>query len=106
MIHLIEVTAETTPEGLKKLSRKKAMTGGFELQLARHLSGEQLRELVERFSGVLAEYRMGTSEFRSSNAYRVLAQAIGHPEASAELRFFISEQLQLRDESCERADEQ
>ena len=72
MIHLIEVSPEITPDKLKKLSRRYAMTGGFEISIKEGISSEELYEIVDIYLPEL-------SDIPTSNANRILSLIYTHP---------------------------
>ncbi len=49
MIHTIHVQPETTPEELKKLFRKKLMTGGAVIRLAAEVDDRAIEKIFETF---------------------------------------------------------
>lgn len=87
MIAEIEVSHETTVKDLRKAARRAAMTGGYELTLHSELSARDLEQIVETFLPEL-EQRVdkGVSEYRSCNAFRILALVVEHPELKSSLR--------------------
>ena len=72
MIHLLEVSPKLTVKELKKLARRYAMTGGYELALAKNLTVSDLRSLFSIYQEELLAYSDNNTERRSSNAYRIL----------------------------------
>ncbi|RMG42114.1 MAG: hypothetical protein D6719_07180 [Candidatus Dadabacteria bacterium] len=80
MIHLLEITADLTPDKLKKQARKLAMTGGYELTLSSDLGSHDLTRLAEMFIEELEKnYPEKDSRRRASNAARVLKLVSEHP---------------------------
>lgn len=71
-IHILEVGPETPPVVLKRLARRFAMTGGYELSLQSGLSEKQLIELVELYLPEAQSYPRQDLRYKSNNAYRVL----------------------------------
>ncbi len=72
MIHLLEVGPELDLKSLKKLSRKYAMTGGYELALRQDLTPEQALELYELHLKALSDYSTESSTYFTNNSYRIL----------------------------------
>lgn len=71
-IHIIEVGIDTPPAVLKRLARRYAMTGGYELSLRADLEEKQLIELVQLYLPELESYAKQDLRYKSNNAYRVL----------------------------------
>ena len=71
MIHTLFVTPETEPEALRKLSRKKLMTGGAVVRLAPELGKEALHAIWAKFQ---------PEAERFSLAAQVLTELAKHPE--------------------------
>ena len=69
----------------RKLARKLAMTGGYEVKLDAQLQLEELGILVDKWSPELENYERGSKAFASSIAARVLKEICSHPTASSEL---------------------
>ena len=90
MIHLLEVTSDMTPPQLKKLSRRYAMTGGYEIALKGNQSQSDLEKLVEIYGPELANYSRSDARFRTNNAYRILYLIYNVDCASSELKDKIS----------------
>lgn len=90
MIHLLEIGPEITEKQLSKLSRRYAMTGGYELCLAEKLTSEDLGLIIERFIPPLEAYERSEARYRSSNAYRILNLVFNHPELTEEQRQTLS----------------
>jgi hypothetical protein len=82
-----------TVKELKKLSRRLAMTGGYEVELASGLNVEDLQQLVEIHLPELESYEKGTTKYRSNNSYRVLNLVSSHPSVSIELSEIIQKIL-------------
>jgi hypothetical protein len=85
MIHLLEVHPELSLKELKKLSRRYAMTGGYELVLRPGLNKKDLNTLLTLYRPELKSYQSATSKFKSSNAFRILLLVKKHPCADTEL---------------------
>lgn len=81
MIHRIEVTSETDPAELKKLFRKKLMTGGAVIRLAQDVAAEDLRVIFTRFSPGAAPENLNSL---------VLAEIARAPQTDADLRRELS----------------
>ena len=73
MIHVLEVGTEETPEQLRKRARKLAMTGGYEVQLSRDLTTEELKELARKFEDEHDRYPAGSAAQSASLAGRILS---------------------------------
>ena len=102
MIHLLSVGPELTLKQLSKLSRRYAMTGGYELSLEEGLSTEDLSVLIERYIPVLEEYDKEEARYHSSNAYRILNLVSKHPQLSESQEAQLSSYLlELRDPASE-----
>ncbi|MCB0344828.1 MAG: hypothetical protein KDD66_06915 [Bdellovibrionales bacterium] len=76
MIHKIFVNQETDPAALKKLYRKKLMTGGAVIRLESGIELPQLCELYEKFCESASQTNLQTE---------VLEQIACHPDCSREL---------------------
>lgn len=85
MIHLLEVYPELSLKELKKLSRRYAMTGGYELALRPGLNKKDLNVLLSLYSPELKSFQPTTTRFKSSNAFRILQLVKKHPCADTEL---------------------
>lgn len=72
MIHLLEISPELSPAQVKKISRRYAMTGGYELVLQPGLTSIELERLVDLYLPIALEYDRSDARFRSNNAYRIL----------------------------------
>jgi len=86
MIHLLEVGPELTVKDLNKLSRRYAMTGGYELALISNLKVEELIKLIEQHLPLLKNYQQFTSAYFGSNSYRILALVYSHPRADNSIK--------------------
>lgn len=86
MIHLLTINPELTVKEVQKLSRRYAMTGGYELALEENLTAADLKCLFERYLPVLQEYDPQSSRYFSSNAYRILSLVHRHSELPEEIR--------------------
>lgn len=95
MIHLLEVGPEIEPGQLKKLSRRLAMTGGYEITLRQDLEVNDLRELIDLHLPELAQYPSGTAEYCSNNSYRILELLLDCPELSVQERERVREYVQV-----------
>lgn len=76
MIHTLEITPELDVKQVKKLSRRYAMTGGYQLKIKDDLNTKELDLIAERFLVELREYPFQTSEYRACNAYRILRMVL------------------------------
>lgn len=92
-IHLLEVGPDDTPEGVAKLARRFAMTGGVEIALRRELSGPDLTKITDRFLPQLEEFPPGSAKRRSNHAFRILKLVSEHELADAELQKKLAEVL-------------
>ena len=90
MIHLLEVSPEITVQELKKMARRFAMTGGYELALKNGLSSHELKNLSEIHILDLKNYKKGTSTYRSNNSYRILKLILSHPKTAHDTQEKIS----------------
>ncbi len=95
MIHLLEVGPEIAPGQLKKLSRRLAMTGGYEITLRKDLELNDLRELIDLHLPELSQYPSGTAEYCSNNSYRILELLLDCPELSVQERERVREYVQV-----------
>ena len=86
MIHLLEVGPELSQAQLRKLSRRYAMTGGYELALKSDLTVPELGELVDKYIPELGAYSPDSALRRSNNAYRILKLVVEYPGTPADLR--------------------
>ena len=93
MIHILEISPKLEIEQLKKLSRRYAMTGGYELSLEQGLSADDLELLFERYSVELKKYTPGTSAWYSNNAFRVLDLLRSDLKTSEKVRDKVNEFL-------------
>jgi len=93
MIHLLEVSADLAPAQLKKLARRYAMTGGFEINLKEDLTEPDLDRLIELYLPELEKYQGTSAERMNSIAASVLRLVQQHSllsECSLErLRIFL-----------------
>ena len=71
-IHNLEIGPDVTPTVLKKLSRRYAMTGGYELSLRPGMSSVELGSLADTFMAELSEYSPQDMRYKTCNAYRIL----------------------------------
>lgn len=78
---------------IKKLARRYAMTGGYEIELSQDLSDEQINQLAEIHIPELANYQKGNSTFRSNNSFRILEIIYANPSIRPELSEKIKEIL-------------
>ena len=95
MIHLLEVGPDIELTVLKKLSRKLAMTGGYEIALRSDLVVDDLRELIDQHLPELKKYPSGTAEYCSNNSYRVLELVAAHPDLPIQEAERVKERLIL-----------
>lgn len=95
MIHSLEIDKSTTPKGLKKLARRYAMTGGYELKLSPELSLKDVERLAQAFLEELTSYSefRGSARFKASNPYRVLLLILGRGDLSPALAKEIASKL-------------
>lgn len=77
MIHTIYVDADTEVAALKKLFRKKLMTGGAVLRLADGLTSEQFWSIFERFAPEAASHNLCSM---------VLRELLESPHSPADLK--------------------
>lgn len=91
MIHLLQVSPKLSLKELKKLSRRYAMTGGFEIGLDPEITQEQLKELAEIHLPELQNYSKASATYRSNNSYRILALIQSHPLVQSEVHDMIKE---------------
>jgi hypothetical protein len=101
MIHLLEVSPTISPQQLKKLSRKYAMTGGFELALKQDLSATELELMSKIYIQELLENKKNSPQYsdskcKSSNAFRILKLIIDHVNVSEESKLDIAKALDLK----------
>lgn len=80
------VSPEISIKELKKLSRRYAMTGGYEVALKPDLSERDLERLVEMHVPELAAYNKNSSRYRTNNSYRILSLINESPAAGEKLR--------------------
>lgn len=85
MIHTLEISPEMSLKEIKKLARRYAMTGGYEVLLAEGLKTVDLFKLFETHAEELKLYSPKSSTYRSNNSYRVLALIKKHPLVTREL---------------------
>lgn len=85
MIHLLEIDPSLSLQEVKKLSRRYAMTGGYELSLAKGLTVADLLELVRLFGPELRLYQSADSQYVASNAFRIISLVRNHPCADIEV---------------------
>jgi len=71
-IKRLEVGPEMSPQVVKKLARRHAMTGGFELFLKQELTQEDLVTMAESFLPEALKFSPTDLRFQSNNAFRVL----------------------------------
>ena len=98
MIHLLEVSPDLSTAELKKLARKYAMTGGYEISIKPNLTIDELTELVERYSQELESFDKGTSNWRSSNAYRILSLIMHIDAIPDDLHLRIRQLLDIKND--------
>lgn len=84
MIHLLTVTPSMSAAELRKLARRYAMTGGYELALPETLEESEVNQLIERYREDMKRYVSEPVKLRTCNAYRVLRMLYDHPQVSAE----------------------
>jgi len=89
MIHTILVSPETEHDELKKLMRKKLMTGGAVIRLSSELSNEQLEEICRKFSPLAERFSLAAEVLIQVAKHRALdsstreeLRTIGLPELS------------------------
>ena len=97
MIHLLEVGPTLTVADLKKLSRKYAMTGGYELSVPHGLSKQALVAIATTFGPELELFESKNSAYYASNAFRILSLILEHPLADEEVRSFVTKFLTDRE---------
>ncbi|MCB0338899.1 MAG: hypothetical protein KDD53_04805 [Bdellovibrionales bacterium] len=81
MIETLKIDSEMTPTRLKKLARKLAMTGGYELEIDNSLSKAQITCLAERFliEALSKSYAKKYKFHTASNAERILELLLQNP---------------------------
>jgi hypothetical protein len=95
MIHELIVDAELSCKELKKLSRRLAMTGGYELILKEGMSQGELEAIAEIHLAELTGYTPGESRYRSNNSFRILNLLLAHKELPDALRKRVVELLAI-----------
>ena len=95
MIHLLEITSELTPPQLRKLARRYAMTGGYEMSIAKGVDKGGLVKIFEMYKSEIpaVSEEMRDSHYRSSNSYRVLRLVCEHEQAPSDLKIEIEKLL-------------
>lgn len=61
MIHILEITSESNPDELRKLFRKKLMTGGGVIRIAPGVTAEQEALIFDRFVADAAGHNLSAS---------------------------------------------
>ena len=85
MIKALEIDCSIDPPRLKKLARRYAMTGGFELVLKEGLSADELEQISNTFIAEVRSSDLSPARRRTANAYRVLDLIRSHPLVRPEL---------------------
>ena len=93
-IHLLEVKPDMSLRELKKLSRRYAMTGGYELSLPSDLQLADIEKMQALYLPELSEYPSGSAARRSCNAYRILQLLSEHENCPQSLRGSIEQELE------------
>lgn len=93
MIHLLEIGPELDLKKIKKLARRYAMTGGYEVALRDGLSADELLQLIDLHLPEALQLDPNDLRFQASNAYRVLKLVRAHPDLSSEAASRLDEQL-------------
>ena len=99
MIHLLEVHPAMSLAELKKLSRRYAMTGGYELSIKDGLEASDLEALIELMAPEVKCFQKLNSEMRSSNAYRILQLVLEHPCVDTVMVKQVEKLLRLESDS-------
>ncbi len=84
-----------TPEETAKLSRRHAMTGGYEIALKEDLKSDDLVKIFDIWSSELKNYTKRDSELFSSNVWRILKLIEGSNSSPSSLRAQIQYTLAL-----------
>jgi hypothetical protein len=72
MIHLLEISPEISVQTTKKLARRYAMTGGYEICLKNDLTTQQLADLVQLYKLEIKSFSKINSHIKNSLAFRIL----------------------------------
>ncbi len=76
MIHTIVIDAETELEPLKKLFRKKLMTGGAVFRLASELTDAELETIYSRFSSPQTQHDVSSMVLEELAGYKNTPEAL------------------------------
>ena len=93
MIHTIEISDQTAVAPLKKLFRKKLMTGGAVLRLKADLSPEQLEHIFSAFSEGATEHNVQGMVLRELAKEQTLSQGLTEKLSALKLQA-VSRELQ------------
>ena len=93
MIHLLEIDPDLEVAQLKKLSRRYAMTGGYEITLKQGLTTEDISVIARRFIPELDTSARGSSAYKTSNAYRILSLILQMEDLDIALKEEVAQYL-------------
>ena len=93
MIHTLKIVGDLDPTALKKLARKLAMTGGYELSLAKGLSENEQITLIDWYLPLALEYPRDQAVFRSNNAFRILKLLYESDQITPPLKSLLDQKL-------------